>query len=124
MVSVNTVKRFAIIAGARPNFMKIAPILRQLDLHQDIRSTLIHTGQHYDRNLSDVFFEELGIRKPDLSLGVGSGTHAQQTSDVMLAVERALTEARDAGEAFDLVIVVGDVNSTMAAAISTNDLLI
>ena len=112
-------KRFAIVAGARPNFMKIAPILRQLDARGDqVATTLIHTGQHYDRNLSDVFFEELGIRKPDVSLGVGSGSHAKQTADVMVAIEKVLVEAAGAGSPFDRVIVVGDVNSTMAAAIA------
>ncbi len=111
-------KRFAIVAGARPNFMKIAPILRQLDRRSDLQTTLIHTGQHYDRNLSDVFFEELGIRKPDLSLGVGSGSHARQTADVMVAIEKVLLEAAGAGQPLDRIIVVGDVNSTMAAAVA------
>lgn len=111
-------KRFAMVAGARPNFMKIAPILRELDRCDDVKTTLIHTGQHYDRNLSDIFFEELGIRKPDIALGVGSGSHAQQTSDVMVAIEKVLLDAADAGKPFDRVIVVGDVNSTMAAAIA------
>ena len=115
-------KRFAMVAGARPNFMKIAPILRELDAASDTRTTLIHTGQHYDRNLSDVFFEELGIRKPDLSLGVGSGSHAQQTADVMIAIEKVLLEARSSGEPIDRLIVVGDVNSTMAAAIAASKL--
>jgi UDP-N-acetylglucosamine 2-epimerase (non-hydrolysing) len=111
-------KRFAIVAGARPNFMKIAPILRELDKRLDVATTLIHTGQHYDRNLSDVFFEELGIRKPDVSLGVGSGSHAKQTAEVMVAIETILLDAHKAGEAYDRLIVVGDVNSTMAAAIA------
>lgn len=101
------------VAGARPNFMKIAPILRQFDARDDVCTTLIHTGQHYDRNLSDVFFEELGIRKPDIALGVGSGSHAQQTADVMVATEKVLQ-----GQEFDRLIVVGDVNSTMAATIA------
>ena len=79
--------RFAMVAGARPNFMKIAPILRQLDHREGVQTKLIHTGQHYDRNLSDVFFEELGIRKPDVSLGIGSGSHAQQTADVMVGAK-------------------------------------
>lgn len=111
-------RRFAMVAGARPNFMKIAPILKQLDSRGDIQTTLIHTGQHYDKNLSDVFFDELGIRKPDISLGVGSGSHAQQTADVMIAVEKVLQQANESAMSFDLVIVVGDVNSTMAAAIA------
>ncbi len=111
-------KRFAIVAGARPNFMKIAPILRELDQVPQLRTTLVHTGQHYDRNLSDVFFEELGIRRPDLSLGVGSGSHAKQTSDVMVAIEEFLGAAAASGEPVERMIVVGDVNSTMAAAIA------
>lgn len=111
-------KRFAIVAGARPNFMKIAPILRELDLHAGLKTVLIHTGQHYDRNLSDVFFEELGIRKPDISLGVGSGSHAQQTADVMVAIEKVLVDAASLEQPFDQLIVVGDVNSTLAAAVA------
>lgn len=110
------------VAGARPNFMKIAPILRQLDERDGVETALIHTGQHYDRNLSDVFFEELGIRKPDVSLGVGSGSHAQQTADVMVAIEKVLLESAERGEPFDRLIVVGDVNSTMAAAIAATKL--
>jgi len=111
-------KRFAMIAGARPNFMKIAPILRQLDQREEVETVLIHTGQHYDRNLSDVFFEELGIRKPDVALGIGSGSHARQTADVMVAVEDVLLAAEQAENPFDRLIVVGDVNSTMAATIA------
>jgi UDP-N-acetylglucosamine 2-epimerase (non-hydrolysing) len=114
--------RFAIVAGARPNFMKIAPILRHLDQRGGVQTTLIHTGQHYDRNLSDVFFEELRIRKPDISLGVGSGSHAQQTADVMIAIENVLLESAERGEPYDRLIVVGDVNSTMAAAIAATKL--
>ena len=117
-------KRFAIVAGARPNFMKIAPILLVLDQCPDVITTLIHTGQHYDRNLSDVFFEELGIRKPDVSLGVGSGSHAQQTADVMVAIEKVLLDAQSDGHGFDRMIVVGDVNSTMAATIAAAKLLV
>ncbi|TWU54506.1 UDP-2,3-diacetamido-2,3-dideoxy-D-glucuronate 2-epimerase [Rubripirellula tenax] len=111
-------KRFAIVAGARPNFMKIAPILRQLDARESLVTTLIHTGQHYDRNLSDVFFDDLGIRRPDLSLNVGSGSHARQTADVMVAIEDVLVEAAKRNEPYDRLVVVGDVNSTMAAAIA------
>jgi UDP-N-acetylglucosamine 2-epimerase (non-hydrolysing) len=111
-------KRFAIVAGARPNFMKIAPILRLLDQYQSVDTTLIHTGQHYDENLSDVFFQELDIRKPDVSLGVGSGSHAHQTADVMVAIEEYLVQAARDGNAIDRLIVVGDVNSTMAATIA------
>ena len=84
-------KRFACIVGARPNFMKMAPILRAFEAHEDAETVLIHTGQHYDKNLSDVFFEELGMRKPDLSLGVGSGSHAQQTAKLLVALEEVLS---------------------------------
>lgn len=98
--------------------MKIAPILRELDRRSGGATTLIHTGQHYDRNLSDVFFEELGIRQPDISLNVGSGSHAKQTAEVMVAMERVLLDAQQAGRPIDRLIVVGDVNSTMAAAIA------
>ncbi len=111
-------KKFAMVAGARPNFMKIAPILRLLDQVPGVTTTLIHTGQHYDPSLSDVFFTELSIRKPDIFLNVGSGTHAKQTADVMVAVEKVLMDGAAAGEPFDRMIVVGDVNSTMAAAIA------
>lgn len=111
-------KNFAIVAGARPNFMKIAPILRELDRSQQASTTLIHTGQHYDKSLSDIFFEELNIRQPDIALNVGSGTHAKQTADVMVAIEKVLTEAASSGKPFHCLIVVGDVNSTMAAAIA------
>jgi UDP-N-acetylglucosamine 2-epimerase (non-hydrolysing) len=108
----------ACVVGARPNFMKMAPILRALEAYPKVKTTLVHTGQHYDRNLSDVFFEELEIRKPDVFLGIGSGTHAQQTSEVMKAIEQLLMAARNERSAVDRLVVVGDVNSTMAAAIA------
>ena len=92
--------RIACIVGARPNFMKIAPILRAMKSHDRLQPVLIHTGQHYDKNLSDIFFEELGIARPDISLGVGSGSHARQTADVLVAVEQVLVEARDNGRPF------------------------
>ena len=111
-------KRIACIVGARPNFMKIAPILHAMDVYDQLQPVLIHTGQHYDKYLSDIFFEELGIKRPDIALGVGSGTHAKQTADVMVAVETVLMEARDKGEPFHRMIVVGDVNSTAAASIA------
>jgi UDP-N-acetylglucosamine 2-epimerase (non-hydrolysing) len=111
-------KRLACIVGARPNFMKMAPILRAFEAHEDAETVLIHTGQHYDKNLSDVFFEELGIRKPELSLGVGSGSHAQQTAKLLIALEEAFVSAADEGKPFSRVVVVGDVNSTMAATLT------
>jgi UDP-N-acetylglucosamine 2-epimerase (non-hydrolysing) len=106
-------KMIAIVAGARPNFMKIAPIVRALRKQGgDLAFTIIHTGQHYDREMNDVFFEELGIPKPDVSMGVGSGSHAQQTAKIMLAFEEFCKVRQPA-----LVLVVGDVNSTLACSI-------
>ena len=90
--------------------------------HADLQPVLIHTGQHYDKYLSDIFFEELGIAPPDIALGVGSGTHAKQTADVMVAVEQVLLDAQDKSEPFDRLVVVGDVNSTAAAAIAATKL--
>lgn len=106
------------VVGARPNFMKIAPLLRALEgdgssAGPPLRNLLIHTGQHYDRNMSGSFFADLRIRAPDRSLGVGSGTHATQTARVMLALEPILLQERPV-----LVVVVGDVNSTVAAALT------
>ena len=99
------------VVGARPNFMKAAPVLRALGEYGHVRQTLVHTGQHYDAAMSDVFFEQLEMPQPDFNLGVGSGTHAQQTARVMLAIEPVLLECKP-----DLVLVYGDVNSTVAAA--------
>lgn len=77
------------VVGARPNFMKIAPIIMALNKHTDkFEHTLIHTGQHYDSSMSDVFFADLGIPKPDISLGVGSGSHAEQTGNIMIEFEK------------------------------------
>jgi UDP-N-acetylglucosamine 2-epimerase (non-hydrolysing) len=100
------------VIGARPNFMKIAPICAELK-GTDISHTLVHTGQHYDYRMSKLFFEDLGLPKPDIDLGVGSGTHAHQTADVMIRLEPVLERENPS-----LVIVVGDINSTMAAAIT------
>jgi UDP-N-acetylglucosamine 2-epimerase (non-hydrolysing) len=101
------------IAGARPNFMKIAPIMDALGRFPEVFApTIVHTGQHYDDKLSKVFFEELGIPRPEVNLNVGSGTHAQQTAAVMAAFEPVLVE-----RAADMVLVVGDVNSTIACAL-------
>ena len=102
-----------LIAGARPNFMKIAPIARAFDRRiNDIAYKIVHTGQHYDANMSDVFFEELGIRKPDYHLGAGGGSHSQQTAKIMVEFEAICEEDKP-----DLVLVVGDVNSTLACSI-------
>jgi UDP-N-acetylglucosamine 2-epimerase (non-hydrolysing) len=100
------------VVGARPNFMKAAPMLRALSSHAGVRQTLVHTGQHYDAAMSDVFFTQLEMPQPDVNLGVGSDTHAQQTARVMMAIEPVLLERRP-----DLVLVYGDVNSTVAAAL-------
>lgn len=105
-----------VIAGARPNFMKIAPIIRALDEHRRdggrLRYRLVHTGQHYDARMSGEFFTQLGIPAPDVNLGVGSGTQAEQTAAIMVRYEALLSES-----ACDLCLVVGDVTSTMACAI-------
>ena len=99
------------VAAARPNFMKIKPVLDALEA-RDVETCLVHTGQHYDRAMSDVFFEELGIRAPDHHLEVGSGNHAEQTGRVMAAFEPLVDKVEP-----DVVVVVGDVNSTMACAV-------
>jgi UDP-N-acetylglucosamine 2-epimerase (non-hydrolysing) len=99
------------IVGARPNFVKAAPVVRALR-ERDIEQTIVHTGQHYDALMSDVFFEELEIPAPDLNLGVGSGSHAAQTAALLTALELAFISLRPA-----LVVAYGDVNSTLAAAI-------
>jgi len=101
------------IVGARPNFMKMAPLMRQFATRRDrFDARLVHTGQHYDAQMSDVFFDELGLPKPDIHLGVGSGTHAVQTGKIMVEFEKVVEAEKP-----DLVIVVGDVNSTMACSI-------
>lgn len=110
--------KLACVVGVRPNFMKMAPVLRALAAYPSIHPVLIHSGQHYDTNLSDVFFADLGIKRPDIFLGVGSGTHAEQTAQMLVALEREFVSARDAGLPFDRLLVVGDVNSTMAATLA------
>ena len=103
-----------VVAGARPNFMKVAPILRALE-DSPFSSRLVHTGQHYDEGMSDIFFRQLGIRKPDVSLGVGSGSHGEQTARILSAFEKHLLsmEPRPRG-----ILVVGDVNSTVACTLA------
>jgi len=105
--------RIANIVGARPNFMKMAPLLREMRRYPDIQATLIHTGQHYDDAMAGQFFQDLEIPPPDVSLQVGSGTHAFQTAEVMKRLEPVLVERRP-----HVVVVVGDVNSTLAGAIT------
>ncbi len=99
--------------------MKMAPLLRALEAAGHVRATLIHTGQHYDQSLSDVFFDELGMKRPDICLDVGSGKHGQQTARVLERFEAVLEEGTlDGGHRYDRVVVVGDVNSTMAATLA------
>ena len=102
-----------LIAAARPNFMKIAPLYHALKSEEWVEPVIVHTGQHYDLNMSDVFFEDLGIPEPAIHLGVGSGTHATQTGKVMMSYEKVLLESKP-----DLIVVVGDVNSTVACTLA------
>jgi UDP-N-acetylglucosamine 2-epimerase (non-hydrolysing) len=108
--------RAVVVAGARPNFMKVAPILRALRGAGD-EALLVHTGQHYDAQMSDAFFDDLGIPAPDFHLGVGSGSHAQQTARIMQRFEPVVLRTRP-----DWVVVVGDVNSTLACALVASKL--
>ena len=118
-----------LIAGARPNFMKVAPIIKAIKAHNELKNgdaslnggngencgisyRLVHTGQHYDKNMSDTFFEELGIPAPDVNLGCGGGSQAEQTAAIMVAFEKELM-----AHPADIVMVVGDVTSTMACSI-------
>lgn len=101
-----------LVAGARPNFIKIAPIVKQLDIN-DIQYLIVHTGQHYDYNMSKIFFQQLSLPEPDYYLGVGSGTHTYQTAKAMLGIEKILLRAKP-----NITIVVGDVNSTLAGALA------
>ena len=105
-------KNITIIVGARPNFMKVAPLLRVLKKDDSFLCTLVHTGQHYDKKMSDVFFNELNIPEPDYNLNVRSGSHAEQTAKIMILFEKICIENK-----IDLLIVVGDVNSTMACSV-------
>ena len=101
------------IVGARPNLVKIAPLMHEMRKHGGIESILVHTGQHYDEKLSDVFFRQMQIPEPDFNLGVGSGSHAQQTAGVLNGIEPILLDQQP-----DLLLVVGDVNSTLAATLA------
>jgi UDP-N-acetylglucosamine 2-epimerase (non-hydrolysing) len=106
------------VVGARPNFMKIAPIIEVMNRYPGrLQHLLVHTGQHYDEKMSKVFFEELGMPKPDMDLGVGSGSHAVQTARIMVEFEKVCLDEKP-----DLIIVVGDVNSTMACTITAKKL--
>lgn len=101
------------VVGARPNLPKIAPILREMKQHPEIIAILVHTGQHYDENLSDIFFRQMGIPAPQVNLGVGSGSHASQTAEILKRIEPVLEEQKP-----DVVVVVGDVNSTIAVSLA------
>jgi UDP-N-acetylglucosamine 2-epimerase (non-hydrolysing) len=105
--------RVVLVAGARPNFMKIAPLLRELRVRPAFEACLVHTGQHYDAAMSEGFFRDLGIPEPDVNLGVGSGSHGAQTAKVLEKMEAILQERRP-----DALVVVGDVNSTLAASLA------
>src|SRR5262245_44923743 len=108
------------VVGARPNFMKIAPVIEEMRRHpQRFEPLLVHTGQHYDESMSDSFFEDLQIQRPDINLEIGSGSHAEQTGRVMIALEPVIRERRP-----DWVVVVGDVNSTMAATLVASKMLV
>jgi UDP-N-acetylglucosamine 2-epimerase (non-hydrolysing) len=107
------------VVGARPNFMKVAPVMSAIQRAGFAEQKLVHTGQHYDFSMSDVFFTELGMPRPDVHLGVGSGSHAEQTAKVMVGFERICLAEKP-----DLVVVAGDVNSTLACAIDAAKLLI
>jgi UDP-N-acetylglucosamine 2-epimerase (non-hydrolysing) len=105
------------VVGARPNFMKIAPIVEEMKKVSGLNGILVHTGQHYSEGMSDVFFRELGIPLPDVHLGVGSGSHAEQTARIMVEFEKVCVQEKP-----DLVLVVGDVNSTMACTLVASKL--
>ncbi len=107
-----------LICAARPNFMKVAPLYHRLKKETWADPVIVHTGQHYDINMSDAFFTDLGLPAPHIYLGVGSGTHAEQTGKVMIAYEKVLLEKRP-----DVVVVVGDVNSTMAATVAASKIV-
>src|SRR5215471_9676478 len=100
------------VVGARPNFVKVAPVCKALQEEAIVSQIIVHTGQHYDGNMSKIFFRELGIPEPDINLHVGSGSHAQQTAAIMERLEPVVEEHSP-----DLVLVYGDVNSTAAAAL-------
>jgi UDP-N-acetylglucosamine 2-epimerase (non-hydrolysing) len=107
------------VVGARPNFMKVASVHRAIGQHTNIQQILVHTGQHYDINMSDIFFTQLGIPAPEINLNVRSGSHAVQTAQIMMSVETVLLKEKP-----DLVLVYGDVNSTVAAALVCAKMLI
>jgi len=100
------------VVGARPNFMKVAPVHQAIAHYLEVRQILVHTGQHYDLNMSDIFFQQLGLPAPDINLEVGSGSHAVQTAQIMMRFEETVLKEKP-----DMVLVYGDINSTVAAAL-------
>jgi len=106
-----------LVAGARPNFMKIGPLVDEMKKHPEIDPIIVHTGQHYDYEMSAVFFKDLEIAEPDIYLGVGSGSQGEQTGKIMIAIEKEMIKHRPG-----LVVVVGDVNSTLAASVVASKL--
>jgi len=112
-------KRIVSVVGARPNFMKIAPLEREFRNFPDLEHLTVHTGQHYDREMSEVFFDQLGLEKPSRDLGVGSGGHGEMTGRIMIEFEKTCLEMKP-----DMVVVVGDVNSTIAASLVARKLFI
>ena len=109
--------KLLLTAGARPNFMKLSPIVRELKKHPEIDFEIVHTGQHYDDNMNDIFFRELDIPKPNYNLGVGSGSHGEQTGKIMIDFEKICKYEKP-----DIVVVIGDVNSTLACALVASKL--
>ena len=113
-------KKIISVVGARPNFIKIAPLYREFQKHKDqIQHLICHTGQHFDKKMSDIFFEELKLPAPDFYLGVGGGSHTEQTAKIMLSFEKVVIEEKP-----DLIIVVGDVNSTLACSLVAKKLFV
>ncbi len=105
--------KIIVIAGARPNFVKIAPLFEEFKKHKGIKPVLVHTGQHYDFNMSKVFFKNLNIPKPDYNLNIGSGLHGEQTANAITGIEKICLKEKP-----DLMVVLGDVNSTLAGALA------
>ncbi|MFA5012153.1 MAG: UDP-N-acetylglucosamine 2-epimerase (non-hydrolyzing) [Ignavibacteria bacterium] len=119
LIERRMVKKIISVVGARPNFMKMAPLHKELMKHKKrVIHKIVHTGQHYDKHLSDIFFKQLGLPKPHINLGVGSGSHAEQTAETMVKFEKIVMNEKP-----DLVLVYGDVNSTLAASIVCSKIL-